>query len=885
MAAIPPGFDSSLPYTSDRPGDPVRRGHHDGLLGHLPATQQNLEVVGRLEPTGAFGNVEEEQIADVAVHKGFAYLNSWDDAQCQRGGTYVVDIRNPAEPKEIGFIPAQFPYYHGEGAHVVSINTPSFQGDVLAVNNETYGDNVVRAPSCNVPQPLAGGNFGGFDLYDVTNPANPVPLVMTAGDRDDDNNPNTAERAAPNAYHSVFVWQSGPRAFLVGTDNPEETDVDIFDITDPRAPVQVGDFDLDAMFPQIVAGENALGGIRLHHDVVVKQIGGRQVMLSDYWDAGYVQLDVTDPANPTLITDTTFSGADPLLPVSPTPPREPLSPEGNAHQGEFSFDNQFLLAADEDFGPYRLIERIGGADAVPQFGFAVPVDINNEPIPGLQIEAGDPFGPAGTRFIGIGCDPATIDPPTPTATIAVIERGTCTFEVKAQNAQDAGYEGFVIFNSNAAVNGCDTLINMQFNVPTTVTIRGVFVARQSGLRILGVHDPANYTCTRGGATTPAPPAGVEGETLELAAAFDGWGYAHLYDAQTSAHLEAFAIPEALDERYAEGDFGVLSIHEFAADPTENLAYASHYSAGMRVFRFDRQNGLSQVGAFIAPEGSDFWGVEQFTTPDGQRLIAGSDRDFGLYIFRYTGPGAAQKPVCSDTTVLVSFRGSVDVPLACSDANGNPLTQSRTSNPEGGTVADRPPGRGWVYTHTANRLGPAGSFTFKANDGAADSNTATASLVAVARSGGRCFNPFTGSRRRDVIVGSPFGDRIRSGRGRDGVGARAGADCLSGGAGPDRLAGQNGNDRLSGGARGDKLSGGKGRDRLSGNNGNDRLAGDAGNDRIAGGGGKNRLLGGAGNDQISARNGAVDRIRCGSGRDRVGADARDRVADDCEVVRR
>ena len=30
-------------------------------------------------------------------------------------------------------------------------------------------------------------------------------------------------------------------------------------------------------------------------------------------------------------------------------PDSGLTPEGNAHQGEFSFDNQFLLAADEDF--------------------------------------------------------------------------------------------------------------------------------------------------------------------------------------------------------------------------------------------------------------------------------------------------------------------------------------------------------------------------------------------------------------------------------------------------------------------------------------------------------------------------------------------------------
>ena len=68
-------------------------------------------------------------------------------------------------------------------------------------------------------------------------------------------------------------------------------------------------------------------------------------MLVSYWDAGYLQLDVDDPVNPTYITDTDFDEPDPLTGLDP--------PEGNAHQAEYSHDNQFFLAADEDFGPFR----------------------------------------------------------------------------------------------------------------------------------------------------------------------------------------------------------------------------------------------------------------------------------------------------------------------------------------------------------------------------------------------------------------------------------------------------------------------------------------------------------------------------------------------------
>jgi RTX calcium-binding nonapeptide repeat (4 copies)/Bacterial Ig domain/PA domain len=642
------------------------------------------------------------------------------------------------------------------------------------------------------------------------------------------------------------------------------------------------------MFPQIRSGEQAFDETILHHDVIVKHIDGVPVMKSDYWDAGYVQLDVSDPSNPRLRTDTTFAGEDPLFPGSG------LTPEGNAHQGEFSFDNQFLLGADEDFNQYRLIQEIGGQPADPPFGFAVPVDANGNPIPELQIAPGDPFA-GGTRFIGDGCNPATIPAPTPTTTIAVAERGgvlpdgvtPCGFENKAANAEAVGYEGLVIFNNVGPppppANRCETLINMVFTDPPIASIKTIFVGRRDGLRILGAL-PTPYSCVQGNpaTSTPSPAVGTEGETINLEAVFDGWGYAHLYDAKTSAHLDAFAIPEALDERYAVG-FGDLSIHEFAADPTENLAYSSYYSGGIRVLRFSRANGLEQVGAWIDAEGSNFWGIEQFTTPQGERLIAGSDRDFGLVILRYTGPGAARPPVCSDVTVMVAFRESTDVPLPCTDPNGNPLRQSRLSNPGGGTLTDRPAG-GWTYRHTGREIGPAGSFTFRANDGAANSNVATANLVAVAKRG-RCVNPFIGTNRRDVIIGSRFGDRVRGRRGNDSLRGRAGRDCLFGNAGRDRMSGHGHADRLSGNGGRDRIAGNAGRDRLFGNQGNDRLLGGGGPDRLRGGGGSNSYSAGGGHDRVDARNGQRDRVRCGRGRDRVQADQNDRVAGDCETVRR
>ena len=159
----------------------------------------------------------EGQIADLAVHNGYAYLNSWDEESCTRGGTYVADITNPAEPQEIGFIPATPGYYHGEGAHVVSLNTPQFTGDLLAVNDEACSNDATRPPTWTRAR-------GGFDLYDVTDPAQPEGASCSnAGDTSATtaHSSPTRPRAANSSYHSVFVWQDGPRAFLVGVDNIE----------------------------------------------------------------------------------------------------------------------------------------------------------------------------------------------------------------------------------------------------------------------------------------------------------------------------------------------------------------------------------------------------------------------------------------------------------------------------------------------------------------------------------------------------------------------------------------------------------------------------------------------------------------------------------------
>jgi len=67
-----------------------------------------------------------------------------------------------------------------------------------------------------------------------------------------------------------------------------------------------------------------------------------------------------------------------------------------------------------------------------------------------------------------------------------------------------------------------------------------------------------------------------------------------------------------------------------------LAYFSWYSGGFRVVDITDPANPTEVGHYIDSRGSNFWGVALAEDQNGERIVLGSDRDFGLFIFRYTG---------------------------------------------------------------------------------------------------------------------------------------------------------------------------------------------------------------------------------------------------------
>ena len=611
---------------------------HGEEEGHLPASSANVSLIGKLEPTEEFGPIAEGQIADLAVHRGFAYLNSWNEPTCTKGGVYVIDIRNPREPEEIGFIPAVPGNFHGEGAQVMRSFTRSFTGRLLAVNNEKCSDTE------------AGG---GFDLYDVTDPFNPKTLVQGFGDTGPEGDLTGDE--IPNTYHSVFMWRDDGKNYLVATDNEEFTDVDIYNISNPRRPKPVAEYDLWAEFPQIAqVDEHPRLSQIFNHDMVVKVVGGRNVLFDAYWDAGYVMVDVENPRRASYIGDTDFENEDPLVPgISP--------PEGNAHQVEPSHNNRFFLGADEDFNPYRLDElfiddqlrpgtEVGGglspaaledqvlSGKVVYGGYGCPLDPT--PLPQADDYTAEELGlqPGDEKILLMQRGPVD-DPGEDYNNNGDLTDDACFPGEKAARAAEAGWDAIVLVNRHL---GADDTASEPFCGSGAFTGPMVTVCTTHAAMHELFGSTPNFDLPVPDGDAPALGA-ISTKRVRATSIFDGWGYVSLFrrSAGKVERVDSYAIPEALDEDFAFG-FGDLSVHEIAMNPNRNLAYSSYYAGGARVFRFG-DFGIEEVGHFIDEGGNNFWGVQTFVPRSraagnlqGKRLFAESDRDFGLYIFRYTG---------------------------------------------------------------------------------------------------------------------------------------------------------------------------------------------------------------------------------------------------------
>ena len=93
------------------------------------------------------------------------------------------------------------------------------------------------------------------------------------------------------------------------------------------------------------------------------------------------------------------------------------------------------------------------------------------------------------------------------------------------------------------------------------------------------------------------------------------------------------------------------------------------------------------------------------------------------------------PVANNQAVTTNKNTAKSITLTATDSNNDPLTYSIVTQPSHGTITGGT-GAGRTYTPNTGYVGP-DSFTFKANDGTADSNTATVSITVQDTGSGSC----------------------------------------------------------------------------------------------------------------------------------------------------
>lgn len=227
---------------------------------------------------------------DIYAYGNYAYLSSWRGSNCPSQGVRVFDISDPRAPRRVAtFADAVERPLAGtwsEKTIVHTVDLPTFKGDLAVTSFQV----------CHT------GGLPGFGVYDVSNPAQPKQLALF--------------RTGNRGSHEIWFQPRGKRAYVYtaipfselqsspdynvqqnSATTPGEADFRIYDITDPRRPVKVGEWGAWralGMYPTRGLGRRYPGNYV--HSVIVNKAATRAFL--SYWDLGTVILDISRPSQP-----------------------------------------------------------------------------------------------------------------------------------------------------------------------------------------------------------------------------------------------------------------------------------------------------------------------------------------------------------------------------------------------------------------------------------------------------------------------------------------------------------------------------------------------------------------------------------------------------------
>lgn len=272
-----------------------------------------------------------------------------------------------------------------------------------------------------------------------------------------------------------------------------------------------------------------------------------------------------------------------------------------------------------------------------------------------------------------------------------------------------------------------------------------------------------------------------------------------------------------------------------------------------------------------------WLVDDEVVGFGEE-VAVSGLTLGSHAIKLRATDSDNDTAAASVTITIG-----DTPIASADSYSTPENAQITVDapgvlgndigPEGGSlsavlVSDVSQGSlvlnadgSFSYTPNADFNGT-DSFTYKASNGTAESNTVSVILtVGIVSSR---LPPTEPPPVTCAGLAPTMGCTVNGVDNQLCLGT-SGSDTILGTAGPDVIHGLGGNDLIRGLRGNDVICGGRGNDILFGGSGNDLLFGKRGNDVLKGRRGNDQLFGGRGNDALNGGRGA-DVCNGGPGRD-------------------
>jgi VCBS repeat-containing protein len=211
-----------------------------------------------------------------------------------------------------------------------------------------------------------------------------------------------------------------------------------------------------------------------------------------------------------------------------------------------------------------------------------------------------------------------------------------------------------------------------------------------------------------------------------------------YDAMSNT------APTAADDAYATDEDTTLSVATPGVLGNDSDPEGNPLTAALVAAPAHGTLTLNPDGSFEYTPAANYNGADSFTYKANDGSL-----DSNTAIVTITVNPVNDAPVAQDLTTTTDEDTPVGVTLTATDVDGDPLTYTVVSGPTHGALSGTAPNL--TYTPDANYNG-ADSFTYKANDGALDSNTATVTITVGAVNDAPVAQDLSATTDEDTAVG-------------------------------------------------------------------------------------------------------------------------------------